>query len=59
MVGSPVRDYFGCPVASRNAISLENAIRSVYFSNEFYGNHFYVSTQMYLSVLKESWCNLV
>lgn len=53
-----MRDYFGCPVASRKAISLENA-RSVYFSNEFYGNRFYVSTQMYLSVLKESWCNLV
>lgn len=54
-----MRDYFGCPVASRNAISLENGIRNVYFSNEFYGNCFYVCTQMYLSVLKESWCNLV
>lgn len=59
VVGSPVRDYFGCPVAIRNAISLVNGMRSVYFSNEFYGNYFYVSTQTYLPVLKESWCNLV
>lgn len=49
-----MRDYFGCPVASRNAVSIENGIRGVYFSNERYGNYFYVSTQMYLSGLSHA-----
>lgn len=59
MVALPVKDYFGCPVASKKAVSLENGMRSAYFSDEFYSNYFYVSTQMYLSVLKDLYCNLV
>jgi len=59
VAASPVKDYFGCPVANKKAISIENGVRNGYFSDEFYGNYFYISTQMYLSVLKESCCNLV